>query len=102
MYFSPALLAARARGLNSGVIGFRYVFGGAAPQWIALAGMALVTAFGVLIPVEALCGVPGIGQLAWSAALARDLPLLSALALIITFAVAFLHALGDFALGNRA
>ena len=77
----------------------RYVLGAAAPQFIALAGVALVLAFGSIIPMEALCDVPGIGQLAWKAAIARDLPLLSGLALIITFVAAFVQTLGDLATG---
>jgi peptide/nickel transport system permease protein len=34
--------------------------------------------------VEALCGLPGVGQLAWQAALARDLPLLTNLTILVT------------------
>lgn len=94
-YNSPALLAARARGLGSAGLAFRYVLGPAAPQLAALAGVAVVLAFGSLIPIEGLCDVPGIGQLALKGALARDLPLLSALALIITSLVAGVQWLGD-------
>ena len=32
----------------------------------------------------ALCGLPGIGQLAWQAALSRDLPLLVNLTVLVT------------------
>ncbi len=98
---SPALLAARARGVRPAVLAFRYGLGTIAPQLIALAGVSLVLAFGSLVPIEALCDVPGIGQLAWKAALSRDLPLLSALALIITFTVAFVQTLGDLVTGER-
>ena len=98
---SPALLAARARGVRPSVLAFRYGAGTVAPQLIALAGVSLVLAFGSLVPIEALCDVPGIGQLAWKAALSRDLPLLSALALIITFTVAFVQTLGDLVTGDR-
>jgi peptide/nickel transport system permease protein len=98
---SPALLAARARGVRPPVLAFRYGLGTVAPQLIALAGVSLVLAFGSLVPIEALCDVPGIGQLAWKAALSRDLPLLSALALIITFTVAFVQTLGDLVTGDR-
>jgi peptide/nickel transport system permease protein len=98
---SPALLAARARGVRQPVLAFRYGLGTVAPQLIALAGVSLVLAFGSLVPIEALCDVPGIGQLAWKAALSRDLPLLSALALIITFTVAFVQTLGDLVTGDR-
>jgi peptide/nickel transport system permease protein len=92
---SPALLAARARGVGRFRLATRYVLAPLAPQWAALAGVAVVLAFGLLIPIEALCDLPGIGQLAWKAALARDLPLLSALALIITFLAASVQTVGD-------
>ncbi|MCU1329434.1 MAG: binding-protein-dependent transport system inner rane component [Bryobacterales bacterium] len=94
-YQSPALLAARARGLGSSRLAFGYVLGPAAPQLAALAGVAVVIAFGLLLPVEALCDVPGIGQLTWIAASKRDLPLLAALALIISTLVASVQWLGD-------
>ena len=47
-------------------------------------GVSLSMAFTAAIPVEAVCDSPGIGQLAWQAALARDLPLLTNLTLIVT------------------
>lgn len=95
LYESGALLAARARGVGRGALAWRYVIRPAAAQLIALTGVAFVTAFGVLIPVEAICDVPGIGELTWHAAVARDLPLLCGLALIITFIVAAVASFGD-------
>ncbi|MGA9416505.1 MAG: ABC transporter permease subunit, partial [Terriglobales bacterium] len=56
----------------------------AGPQMIALAGITVSIALGACIPVEALCGLPGIGQLAWQAALSRDLPLLVNLTVLVT------------------
>jgi peptide/nickel transport system permease protein len=100
LYRSGALLAARARGLAPWTLAWRYVLGPAAGQLIALAGVALVLAFGVLIPMEALCDVPGVGQLTWQAAVARDLPLLCGLALIITLVVAFAAAAGEWLEGS--
>lgn len=94
-YTSPALLAARARGLGPARLAISYVLTPAAGQLAALAGVAVVLAFGSLIPIEGLCDVPGIGQLALKGALARDLPLLSALGLIITSLVAGVQWLGD-------
>jgi peptide/nickel transport system permease protein len=101
-YASPALLAARARGAGPFVIATRYVLRAAAPQLMALLGVALVLAFGSAIPIEALCGVPGLGALALQAAIARDMPLLCGLALLITFFVTFIHAAGDLVIGERA
>jgi peptide/nickel transport system permease protein len=97
---SPALLAARARGVRPAVLLFRYGIAPATPQLIALTGVSLVISFGSLIPIEALCDVPGIGQLAWKAALSRDLPLLSALALLITFTVAAVQTVGELVEGG--
>ncbi len=96
-YTSPALLAARARGLTSRAIAIRYVLKAGAPQLIALMGVALVLAFGSAIPIEALCGVPGVGALTLQAALARDMPLLCGSALAITVFVTFIHAAGELA-----
>jgi peptide/nickel transport system permease protein len=101
-YASPALLAARSRGVGPARIAVRYVFGAAAPQLAALLGIAVVLAFGLAIPIEALCGVPGIGALTIQAATARDMPLLCALALAITFLVTFVQVAGDIAIGDHA
>ena len=101
LYRSGSLLAARARGMAPWVLGWRYVLRPAAAQLIALAGVALVLAFGVLIPIEALCDVPGIGQLTWHAAVARDLALLCGLALIITLVVATVATIGEMVEGGE-
>ena len=64
-------------------------------QWFAvclpnlrrLLGLLAVTVpllLGALIPVEVLCDQPGLGQLAWRAVTARDLPLLTSLTLLFT------------------
>jgi len=101
LFASPALLAARARGAKPSTIALRYIVAEGMPQWVALLGVALVLAFGFIIPIEALCDVPGIGQLAWKAALSRDLPLLCGLALVITFAVASVQTFGEL-IGSKA
>lgn len=93
---SPVLLAARARGVTPSVIATRYVLGAASGQLFAITGVAMVLAFGTAIPVEVICGVPGVGALALTAAMGRDMPLLCALALIITFIVTFVHTAGEF------
>jgi ABC-type dipeptide/oligopeptide/nickel transport system permease component len=41
-------------------------------------------AFAAAIPVEVVCDLPGIGQLAWKAALSRDLGLLVNLTMVVT------------------
>jgi ABC-type dipeptide/oligopeptide/nickel transport system permease component len=83
-YSSPHILAARARGLGEMRIFTWHVLPVAGPQLIALAGVTISVALGASIPVESLCGLPGICQLAWQAALARDLPLLVNLTVLVT------------------
>lgn len=83
-YEQPFVLAARARGIGNASIVFRHVLPLAAPPILALAGVSLSMAFGAAIPVEALCDSPGVGQLAWQAAMNRDLPLIINLTLVLT------------------
>jgi peptide/nickel transport system permease protein len=83
-YSRPHILAARAKGLGEARILFWHVVPVVLPQLLALAGVSVSMAIGATIPVEALCGLPGIGQLAWQAALARDLPLLVNITILVT------------------
>ncbi len=83
-YSMPHILAARARGLSELRILFWHVIPVVAPQLLALAGVSISIALGAAIPVEALCGLAGVGQLAWQAALARDLPLLVNITTLVT------------------
>ena len=83
-YSLPHIITARAKGLGEARILFWHVAPVAAPQLLALAGVWVSMAVGAAIPVEALCGLAGIGQLAWQAALARDLPLLVNITILVT------------------
>lgn len=80
----PHVTTARAKGLGKIRILLWHILPSIAPELLALLGVSLSVAFTASIPVEAICDSPGIGQLAWQAALARDLPLLTNLTLIVT------------------
>lgn len=80
----PHVLSASARGLSGPRIFLWHILPVAAPQLLAVAGITVSMAFTTAIPVEALCDIPGIGQLAWKAALARDVELLVMLTMIVT------------------
>jgi peptide/nickel transport system permease protein len=80
----PHVITARAKGLNELRILFWHVLPVAGPQLLAVAGVSVSLAIGAAIPVEALCGLAGVGQLAWQAALARDLPLLVNITVLVT------------------
>ena len=96
-YTQPHVLTARARGLGGTRIFFWHVAPWAAPQLLALAGVSLGVAFGAAIPIEVLCDFPGIGQLAWKAALARDLPVLVSLTIFIAAFTQLTNSASDLA-----
>jgi peptide/nickel transport system permease protein len=83
-YGQPFVLAAQARGISRPRILFHHVLRLAAPALFALLGVSVSMAFGAAVPIEALSDSPGVGQLAWQAALNRDLPLIMNLTLLIT------------------
>jgi peptide/nickel transport system permease protein len=83
-YSQGHIVAARAKGISEHRILFWHVIPVIAPQLLALAGVSVSLAIGAAIPVEALCGLAGVGQLAWQAALARDLPLLVNITTLVT------------------
>jgi peptide/nickel transport system permease protein len=80
----PFVLAARARGVSRNRIIFHHVVPAAWLPVVALLGVSASIAFGAAIPLEALSDSPGLGQLAWQAALNRDLPLLTSITFFVT------------------
>lgn len=96
-YDQPHVLAARARGLGSAAILFRHVLPLAAPPLLALLGVSFAISFGAAIPIEALCDSPGLGQLAWHAALSRDLPLIVNVTLVVALVMLAANSLADLA-----
>jgi peptide/nickel transport system permease protein len=83
-YNLPHLVTAYAKGVGPLRILLWHVLPVAGAQLLAVAGISVSIALGAAIPVEALCGIPGIGQLAWQAALGRDLPLLVNVTVLVT------------------
>jgi peptide/nickel transport system permease protein len=83
-YSRPHIITARAKGLGEARILLWHVVPVVMPQLLAVVGVSVSIAVGAAIPVEAVCGLPGIGQLAWQAALARDLPLLVNITILVT------------------
>jgi len=99
-YAMPHVLAARARGVGNARLLLWHVLPAAGSQLLALAGVSVSIALGAAIPVEALCSIPGVGQLAWQAALGRDLPLLVALTVLVTLVTLIANSGAD--LANQA
>jgi peptide/nickel transport system permease protein len=90
-------LAARARGLaTSRFLGW-YVIWPAGPSLLAILGLSVNAAFGGAILLETICDLPGVGQLALQAALARDLPLLVGMTLFVGALTVSANAVTDVA-----
>jgi peptide/nickel transport system permease protein len=98
------VLTAIAKGLKPGRVLLWHILPPVAPQLIALLGVSANLALTASIPVEALCDVPGIGQLAWQAALGRDLPVLVAVTLLVTAVTLAANLAGDWtaAIGSQS
>jgi peptide/nickel transport system permease protein len=72
-----------------------------APELLALLGTTLVMAIGIMVPVEVIFDLNGVGQLAWTAALNRDAPVIAATTLVAAGAVAIAGVLTDSVLFER-
>lgn len=94
-YSEPHIVTARAKGLGELRILFWHVIPVIGPQLLAIAGVSVSLALGATIPVEALCGLAGVGQLAWQAALARDLPLLVNITVLVTLITLLANSTAD-------
>jgi peptide/nickel transport system permease protein len=101
-YGSTHIDMARARGIGEVRILCAHVFPSAAPQLLALVATSLSMAVGAIIPIEAICDATGLGRLAWQAALARDLPLLLNLTMLIALATTAAMAFTEVVAGRSA
>jgi peptide/nickel transport system permease protein len=86
-WHEPHLIQARAQGLGTARLLLAHILPSVASQLRALATLSMLTALGALVPVEVIFNVPGLGQLAWSAAMNRDLPVLLAVTMLMAVCV---------------
>jgi len=98
---SAHVLAARSRGLSPTRVLLAHIVAPAAPQLVAAAGISATLAFGASIPVEAICDIPGIGQLVWKAALGRDLPLLVTITVLVAIMTMTVNSAADLMIAFR-
>jgi peptide/nickel transport system permease protein len=89
----PHVATARAKGLEERRILARHVLPVVLPELLALAGVSVSMALSAAIPLEMILDVAGIGQLAWQAALGRDMNLLVNLTVLISIAITFANGL---------
>ena len=91
----PHIITARAKGLSASRIFVWHVVPVIRRELLALAGVTVGMAVGATVPVEALCGTPGIGQLAWQSALARDVPVLTSVCMLVIACTVLANTGGD-------
>jgi len=92
----PHVLAAQARGITRPGLFLRHILVPASAGLVALLGVSTSMGFGTAIPIEALSDSAGIGQLAWFAAINRDLPLIMNLTLVVTLLTVASNSLADY------
>lgn len=84
---APYILHARAQGISTWRILGIHVLASLRHDLLALAVMSFTLALSALVPVEVIFDHPGLGQLAWSAAMNRDLPVLTVVTAIMAMCV---------------
>ena len=94
-YQAPHIIAAMAKGIGPIRILFRHTLPPVASQLCALAGITVSLALSAVIPAEVVLDIPGIGQLAWQAALGRDLNLLVSLTFLVALVTTAANSLSD-------
>jgi ABC-type dipeptide/oligopeptide/nickel transport system permease component len=92
---APHVVAAYARGIRPARVILNHVLRTAAPQMLAVIGLAVSIGFPALVPIEVVCDSPGLLQLAWNAALARDMPVLVNITLLAAVVVMIGNAASD-------
>jgi peptide/nickel transport system permease protein len=84
---APQLLYARAQGFTTARIVREHLLPSLPGELLALAMTSFVLALSAIVPIEVIFDVPGLGQLAWNAALNRDLPVLLAVTLLLAASI---------------
>jgi peptide/nickel transport system permease protein len=90
----PCMLHARAQGISTARILLVHLLPRVRTQVISLASMSFVLALSALVPAEVIFNLPGLGQLAFSAAMSRDLPVLLAVTMVMAACVAAAGVVG--------
>lgn len=91
---APYVLYARAQGLSVAQITRVHLLPVMSRELLALAVTSFVVALSSVVPIEVIFDVPGLGQLAWTAAMNRDLPVLVAVTGCLAGAVGLASLLG--------
>lgn len=80
---APHILHAQAQGFSLGRILFTHILPKLRRELLGLSVTSFTLALSALVPVEVIFDCPGVGQLAWIAAMNRDLPVLVAVTALV-------------------
>jgi peptide/nickel transport system permease protein len=92
---TPQILFARAQGLRFAQIVRVHLIRGVGRELLAMGMMSIAVALSAVVPVEVIFDVPGLGQLAWNAAMNRDLPVLVAITVLMATCVGVASLFAD-------
>jgi len=84
---APHLLHGRAQGLSALQLFSVHLFPVLRREVLSLAVMSFTLALSALVPVEVVFDINGLGHLAWTAAMNRDLPVLTAVTALVALGV---------------
>ena len=90
-----SILHARAQGIPQHRIVWVHLLPTVVNDLFALAMMSLVVALSAIVPVEVVFDVAGVGQLAWAAAMNRDLPVLLAVTVLVALCIGITSMFAD-------
>jgi peptide/nickel transport system permease protein len=99
-WLAPHVLQGRAQGLRPFALLRSHILPNTTSRLWALASLSIVTALTALIPVEVIFNVPGIGQMAWSGVMNRDLPVIAAITMIMAAVVTVAGMFSGFSSGS--
>jgi peptide/nickel transport system permease protein len=95
------VVTAKAKGISETNILLWHILPVIAREVVALGGVSMALAIGAAIPIEALCGIPGVGQLAWQSAMARDLPVLTNVSFVVIACTTLANSGADLLAGEQ-
>ncbi len=84
---APFVLHAHTQGMSDAGILRLHVATALRSELLSVVVMSFTLALSALVPIEVIFDVPGLGQLAWLAAMNRDLPVLAAVTAVVSTCV---------------
>ena len=88
---------ARAKGLRGRVVVLKHAFKNSAAPMVTVLGIQVAYLLGGTVVIEYIFGIAGLGQLAYSAVIQKDIPLIQGIVMVMALAVVVVNLLIDLA-----